>query len=59
MLAFRNTQQPWIREEDRVLFVNCGSLGKPKDGALHSPSSARPAPALEHADDAAACGANW
>jgi putative phosphoesterase len=32
MLVFGHTHKPWIREFDRVLFVNCGSVGKPKDG---------------------------
>ncbi len=29
---FGHTHQPWIREYGGVLFVNCGSVGKPKDG---------------------------
>ena len=32
MLVFGHTHQPWIREHGGVLFVNCGSIGKPKDG---------------------------
>ncbi len=31
-LAFGHTHKPWIREYGGVLFVNCGSVGKPKDG---------------------------
>jgi putative phosphoesterase len=32
VLAFGHTHRPWIREHGGVLFVNCGSVGKPKDG---------------------------
>jgi diadenosine tetraphosphatase ApaH/serine/threonine PP2A family protein phosphatase len=32
VLFFGHTHQPWIREYGGVLFVNCGSVGKPKDG---------------------------
>jgi putative phosphoesterase len=32
VLVFGHTHQPWIREYAGVLFVNCGSVGKPKDG---------------------------
>ena len=32
MLAFGHTHKPWTREYGGVLFVNCGSVGKPKDG---------------------------
>jgi putative phosphoesterase len=31
-LAFGHTHKPWIHEHGGVLFVNCGSVGKPKDG---------------------------
>ena len=31
-LVFGHTHKPWIREHGGVLFVNCGSVGKPKDG---------------------------
>ena len=27
-----HTHKPWIHEYGGVLFVNCGSVGKPKDG---------------------------
>jgi putative phosphoesterase len=32
VLAFGHTHKPWMREYGGVLFVNCGSVGKPKDG---------------------------
>jgi putative phosphoesterase len=32
VLVFGHTHQPWIGEYGGVLFVNCGSVGKPKDG---------------------------
>jgi putative phosphoesterase len=32
VLAFGHTHKPWTREHGGVLFVNCGSVGKPKDG---------------------------
>ena len=31
-LVFGHTHKPWVGEHDGVLFVNCGSVGKPKDG---------------------------
>ncbi|HEX6391783.1 MAG TPA: metallophosphoesterase family protein [Solirubrobacteraceae bacterium] len=31
-LVFGHTHKPWIREIGGVRFVNCGSVGKPKDG---------------------------
>lgn len=31
-LVFGHTHKPWKRTFDDVLFVNCGSVGKPKDG---------------------------
>ena len=31
-LAFGHTHKPWVHEYGGVLFVNCGSVGKPKDG---------------------------
>jgi putative phosphoesterase len=30
-LVFGHTHKPWVREYGGVLFVNCGSVGKPKD----------------------------
>jgi putative phosphoesterase len=32
VLVFGHTHKPWTREHAGVLFVNCGSVGKPKDG---------------------------
>lgn len=32
MLVFGHTHKPWVRDYGRVRFVNCGSVGKPKDG---------------------------
>jgi putative phosphoesterase len=32
ILVFGHTHKPWIHEYGGVLFVNCGSVGKPKDG---------------------------
>jgi putative phosphoesterase len=32
VLAFGHTHKPWVAEHGGVLFVNCGSVGKPKDG---------------------------
>ncbi|HEX9480611.1 MAG TPA: metallophosphoesterase family protein [Solirubrobacteraceae bacterium] len=32
VLVFGHTHKPWVHEYGRVLFVNCGSVGKPKDG---------------------------
>jgi putative phosphoesterase len=31
-LVFGHTHKPWVKEYGGVLFVNCGSVGKPKDG---------------------------
>ena len=31
VLVFGHTHKPWVREHGGVLFVNCGSVGKPKD----------------------------
>jgi putative phosphoesterase len=31
-LVFGHTHKPWVDEYGGVLFVNCGSVGKPKDG---------------------------
>jgi putative phosphoesterase len=31
-LVFGHTHKPWIHDYHGVLFVNCGSVGKPKDG---------------------------
>jgi len=32
VLVFGHTHQPWIHEHGGVLFVNCGAVGKPRDG---------------------------
>ncbi|MGA9315523.1 MAG: metallophosphoesterase family protein [Solirubrobacteraceae bacterium] len=32
VLVFGHTHMPWVHEYGGVLFVNCGSVGKPKDG---------------------------
>jgi putative phosphoesterase len=32
VLVFGHTHKPWIAEHGGVTFVNCGSVGKPKDG---------------------------
>jgi putative phosphoesterase len=31
-LVFGHTHKPWVHEYGGVLFVNCGAVGKPKDG---------------------------
>jgi putative phosphoesterase len=31
LLVFGHTHKPWVHEFGGVLFVNCGSVGKPKD----------------------------
>jgi putative phosphoesterase len=32
VLVFGHTHKPWVREYGGVLFVDCGSVAKPKDG---------------------------
>ncbi len=32
VLVFGHTHQPWVHEYGGVMFVNCGAVGKPKDG---------------------------
>jgi putative phosphoesterase len=32
LLVFGHTHEPWINTYGGVLFVNCGAVGKPKDG---------------------------
>ncbi|HEX2283080.1 MAG TPA: metallophosphoesterase family protein [Thermomicrobiales bacterium] len=32
VLVFGHTHQPWVREIEGVVFINDGSVGKPKDG---------------------------
>jgi putative phosphoesterase len=31
VMVFGHTHKPWVRKHGGVLFVNCGSVGKPKD----------------------------
>jgi predicted phosphodiesterase len=31
-LVFGHTHKPWVHDYGGVRFVNCGSVGKPKDG---------------------------
>jgi putative phosphoesterase len=38
VLVFGHTHRPWMREYGGVLFVNCGSVGEPKDGDPAPPS---------------------
>jgi putative phosphoesterase len=35
VLVFGHTHKPWAHSYGGVLFVNCGSVGKPKDGDPH------------------------
>jgi len=32
VLVFGHTHKPWVRDIEGVLFINDGSVGKPKDG---------------------------
>jgi putative phosphoesterase len=56
VLAFGHTHKPWIREHADVLFVNCGSVGKPKDGdprasfAVLEPASGQVRVTIERVD---------
>lgn len=36
VLVFGHTHKPWVHTYGEVLFVNCGSVGKPKDGDLRT-----------------------
>jgi putative phosphoesterase len=53
VLVFGHTHKPWVREYGGVLFVNCGSVGKPKDGdprgafAVLTPSAGSVAVSIE------------
>jgi len=53
LLVFGHTHKPWVHEYGGVLFVNCGSVGKPKDGdpraafAVLRPSDGGPEVTLE------------
>jgi putative phosphoesterase len=52
-LLFGHTHKPWVHEYGGVLFVNCGSVGKPKDGdprtafAVLSPGDGHPQVTIE------------
>jgi putative phosphoesterase len=46
VLVFGHTHKPWVHEFGGVLFVNCGSVGKPKDGDARGAFAV-----LEDADD--------
>ena len=56
VLAFGHTHKPWVHEYGEVLFVNCGSVGKPKDGdprgafAVLSPTATGVAVSIERFD---------
>ena len=32
VLVFGHTHKPWVHDYGGVRFINCGSVGKPKDG---------------------------
>jgi putative phosphoesterase len=55
LLVFGHTHKPWMHEYGGVLFVNCGSVGKPKDGdprgafAVLAPSEGSVAVSIERA----------
>jgi len=52
-LVFGHTHKPWVHEYGGLLFVNCGSVGKPKDGdpraafAVLRPGDKHPEAAIE------------
>ena len=56
VLVFGHTHKPWVREHGGVLFVNCGSVGKPKDGdpraafAILSAGAAAPRVTIERVE---------
>jgi putative phosphoesterase len=63
-LVFGHTHKPWVHEYGGVLFVNCGSVGKPKDGdargafAVLTPDAGNVAVRIERVEyDAAAVAA--
>jgi putative phosphoesterase len=55
-MIFGHTHKPWVHEYGGVQFVNCGSVGKPKDGdpraafAILRPAGAQPAVTIERVD---------
>ena len=56
MLVFGHTHKPWVHEYGGVLFINCGSVGKPKDGdprgafAILTDGEAAPAVTIERVE---------
>ena len=56
VLVFGHTHKPWVHEYGGVLFVNCGSVGKPKDGdprgafAVLAPSAGTVAVSIERVE---------
>ena len=55
VMVFGHTHKPWVHTYGEVLFVNCGSVGKPKDGdpraRVRDPRARRrrPSPGLDPA----------
>ncbi len=55
-LVFGHTHRPWVHEYGGVLFVNCGSVGKPKDSdprgafAVLEPSAGSVAVSIERVE---------
>ena len=43
-LVFGHTHKPWVHDYRGVRFINCGSVGKPKDGDHAAPSPSSPPP---------------
>jgi Calcineurin-like phosphoesterase superfamily domain len=43
VLVFGHTHKPWVHEYGGVLFANCGSVGKPKNGGLRASFAVFPA----------------
>ena len=56
MLVFGHTHKPWVHEYGGVFFINCGSVGKPKDGdprgafAILTDGEAAPAVTIERVE---------
>jgi diadenosine tetraphosphatase ApaH/serine/threonine PP2A family protein phosphatase len=52
VIAFGHTHKPWTRAVDGILFVNTGSVGRPKDGDWRAGYArleiGRGAPSVEH-----------
>jgi predicted phosphodiesterase len=52
VIAFGHTHKPWTRTVDGILFVNTGSVGRPKDGDWRAGyvrlEIGRGAPSVEH-----------